>query len=435
MNSLAAATSPLPSLGLIDRAARRLVVDRLGGLQRGELNLVCDDELRSFGQASDLSVQLRVHHPRLFRSAVLGGTLAVAESYIRGDWDCDNLTSLFRIFLRNRSASDRIDSGMARAAKLLQRSWHWLHDNTRAGSRRNIHAHYDLGNEFFRLWLDDTLAYSSGIFADHSSPLVDASNEKFNRVCRKLDLQSSDEVVEIGTGWGGFALHAAGQYGCRVTTTTISQSQYDVSAERVAAAGLGESVTLLKQDYRDLEGRFDKLASIEMIEAVGHRHLDDYFGTCGRLLHQHGSLVLQAIVMPEHSHASYLRSVDFIQRFVFPGGCLPSISAMLEAAGRTTDLRCVHVEDFAPHYAETLRRWRQSFYSRLDDVRALGYSEEFIRMWTYYLCYCEAAFEERATGVVQIQFDKPGCRRDPASLSQCAGRASRFDLQPSTGGR
>jgi cyclopropane-fatty-acyl-phospholipid synthase len=231
-------------------------------------------------------------------------------------------------------------------------------------------------------------------------------------VCRKLDLQSSDDVIEIGTGWGGFAMHAAENYGSRVTTTTISRQQYEAARQRVAQAGLANQITLLQQDYRDLEGRFDKLVSIEMIEAVGHRFLDHYFRKCGQLLRPDGSMLLQAIVMPERGYEKYLRSVDFIQRYVFPGGCLPSLGAILASVGRTTDLRFVHAEDLGPHYAETLRRWRRNFHQRLDDVWRLGYSEEFLRLWNYYLCYCEAAFDERCIGVLQIQFDKPECCRE-----------------------
>lgn len=374
----------------------------------------------AFGQGDGLRAELVVHRSRLFRDAVLGGTLGVAESYLRGDWDCDSLTTLFRIFIRNRTAADSLDSGASWGARMGQRIVHWLRDNTRAGSRRNIGAHYDLGNDFFSLWLDETLAYSGAIFTEQTQSLAEASTEKFDRVCRKLDLRPDDHVLEIGTGWGGFAVHAAQQYGCQVTTTTVSQSQFAASRERVEAAGLEDRITLLQQDYRDLQGRFDKLASIEMIEAVGYRHFDQYFAALGRLLRPEGSLVLQAIVMPERGYSSYLQSVDFIQRFIFPGGCLPSLSAMLESAGRTSDLRCVHVEDFAPHYAETLRRWRSAFDARRAEISAMGYPEEFLRMWTYYLCYCEAAFEERAVGLVQIQFDKPGCCRDPGLLSRRA---------------
>lgn len=409
-------------LGMFDRVARRAMTRQLGGLRRGQILLADSTGKTLLGEPDDLSVELRVHRGGFFRDAVLGGTLSVAESYLRGDWDCDDLTSLFRIFVRNSQTGDRLDQGVARLVGLGNRLFHWWRANSRDGSRRNIHAHYDLGNSFFRLWLDDTLAYSSGIFRSPAATLHEASVEKFDRVCRKLDLRPGDEVLEIGTGWGGFALHAAGQYGSHVTTTTISQEQHDAAKTRIADAGLSDRVTLLRQDYRDLTGHYDKLVSIEMIEAVGHRYLDDYFRQCGRLLRPDGSLVLQAIVMPEGRYSQYLRSVDFIQRYIFPGGCLPSLAAMLEAAGRSTDLRFVHAEDFAPHYAETLRRWRRAFNACEDEVRALGYSQEFIRMWNYYLCYCEAAFEERYIGILHVQFDKPQCRRDPLRLSEHAAR-------------
>jgi cyclopropane-fatty-acyl-phospholipid synthase len=408
--------------GFLDRVARRLVMKQLAGLKHGEIVLRVAGGSSSLGQPADLQATLRVHHPRFFRHAVLGGTLSVAESYLRGDWDCDDLTSLFRIFVRNRDQAGQLDSGLARLASYGHRLFHWWHANTRTGSRRNIAAHYDLGNEFYRLWLDESLAYSSGIFLTPQATMHDASLEKFDRVCRKLDLQSEDRVLEIGTGWGGFAIHAAENYGCHVTSTTISQEQFAFTRERVNAAGLANRLTLLHQDYRDLRGQFDKLVSIEMIEAVGHRYLDDYLRRCSELLQPDGSLVLQAIVMPEQGYERYLQSVDFIQRYVFPGGCLPSLAAILASVGRATDLRFVHAEDFAPHYAQTLRRWRQAFQAQLPDVRRLGYSDEFVRLWNYYLCYCEAAFEERYVGVLQIQFDKPACRRDPILLSRQASR-------------
>lgn len=397
---------------IIDRWARRILLSRIAQLQRGRITLEDTLGAASFGQLGDLHVRCHVHQPRFFRQAVLGGTLSVAESYLRGDWDCDDLTTLFRIFARNNHTAQGLDSGLARIAATGHRWWHRWRANSRSGSRRNIKAHYDLGNEFFRLWLDDTLAYSSGIFLTPEATLREASIEKFDRVCRKLDLRPTDRVLEIGSGWGGFALHAAGHYGCRVTTTTISQEQYDAVGRRIDEAGLDDRIELLQRDYRDLTGEFDKLVSIEMLEAVGHRYLDAYFQRCGQLLRPDGSLVLQTIVMPERRHAHYLRSVDFIRRYVFPGGCLPSLGSILDSVGRTTDLRFVHAEDIAPHYAETARRWRWAFEQRCDEIRSLGYSTEFIRLWKYYLSYCEAVFEERHVGILQIQFDKPQCRRD-----------------------
>ncbi len=406
--------------GWIDGAARSVLTRRLKGLTRGEIALDDSRGVTRFGELDDLHCSIRIHRNRFFRETVLGGKLSVAETYVRGDWDCDNLTSLFRIFIRNMDASHALDRGLARIAGITHRIFHWLRDNTPSGSRKNIGTHYDLGNDFFRLWLDDTLAYSSGIFAAPESTLHEASLEKIDRCCRKLELKPADHLIEIGSGWGGMAVHAAAEYGCRVTTTTISQEQYDAATGRVHARQLQERVRLLKQDYRDLEGQFDKLVSIEMIEAVGHRYLDTYFRKCSELLKPDGSMLVQAIVMPESRYARYTQNVDFIQRYIFPGGCLPSMAAILKSVGRTSDLRFVHAEDFAPHYAETLRRWRRTFGEKLDAVRGLGYTEEFIRLWTYYLCYCEAAFEERHIGVMQIQFDKPQCRRDPLRIGQRA---------------
>jgi len=432
MNSIpeSDATPAASKLGLLDRAARNLVIGRMAGLRRGQIELVDTTGNVLLGESDDLQVRFQVHSPRFYRETVLGGTLSVAESYLRGDWDCDDLTDLFRLFVRNHDQADSLDGGFAWLTGLVNRTYHWWRSNSRVGSRRNIRAHYDLGNDFFRLWLDDTMAYSSGIFLTPDATLQDASEEKFDRVCRKLDLRETDHLLEIGTGWGGLAIHAASRYGCRVTTTTISAEQAAIARERIDRAGLADRITLLMQDYRDLDGQYDKLVSIEMIEAVGFKYFDTYFQQVGRLLRPQGSAVLQAIVMPERRYAQYLGSVDFIQKYVFPGGCLPSIAAMLESAGRSSDLRFVHAEDFAPHYAETLRRWRTGFHRHLDEVRRQGYSEQFIRLWNYYLSYCEAVFEERHVGVVQVQFDKPLCRRDPIQLSHRA--AGRMTDSPAT---
>ena len=408
--------TPHAILGFVDRLARRVVVKHLGGLCGGQISLNDSTGDVPLGLPADLQATLCVHHPRFFRRTMLGGTLSVAESYLRGDWDGDDLTRLIRIFVRSGRATHRLDSGLANVAHGFHRLFHWWHANTRKGSRQNIGAHYDLGNDFFRLWLDDTMAYSSGIFAEPGASLREASVEKFDRVCRKLGLRQSDEVLEIGTGWGGFAIHAATNYGCRVTTTTISREQFDVARQRINDAGLDNRITLLQEDYRELRGQYDKLVSIEMIEAVGYRYFDSYFEQCSRLLRLDGSLMLQAIVMPEQGYKQYLGSVDFIQRYVFPGGCLPSLGAMLASVGRRTNLRLVHAEDFGPHYAETLRRWRRAFHEQVAEVRRLGYSDEFVRLWNYYLSYCEAAFEERHVGVLQVQFDKPQCRRPVAFL-------------------
>jgi cyclopropane-fatty-acyl-phospholipid synthase len=312
-----------------------------------------------------------------------------------------------------------MERGPARLARGARRVLHRLRRNTRAGARRNIRAHYDLGNEFFALFLDPGLTYSCAVFEKPEAGLEDAQTAKYDRICRKLRLAPGDRVLEIGSGWGGFALHAAGRYGCHVTTTTISRRQYELARERVAAAGLAERVCVLLEDYRELRGQHDKLVSIEMIEAVGADHLNDYFRACSERLSPDGAMALQAIVVEERHYASSRRNVDFVKRYVFPGGQLVSLGAICAALAAVTDLRVTHLEDITPHYAETLARWRARMSQNLDAMRALGIGDVFLRMWDYYLCYCEGAFRERANGVVQLVLEKPQARR-PALLGGLA---------------
>jgi cyclopropane-fatty-acyl-phospholipid synthase len=402
---------------LIDRVSRQHVLASLSGLRGGRIRVQDAGGETMVGEGEAPAINLTVVNSRFYRRMLNGSSLEAAAGYVEGDWRCDDLVSLFRMLHRNRDRAGRLDRSAATFARLWNRFRHWLRHNSRSGSRRNTAAHYDLGNDFFSLWLDPTLAYSSGIFRSPATTLQEASIEKFDRVCRKLDLRPRDHLLEIGTGWGGFAIHAAASYGCRVTTTTISRRQYERAIERIQAAGLSDKITLRDCDYRDLSGQFTKLASIEMIEAIGRGNFDTYFTKCSQLLRPEGSAVIQAIVMPDQRYNDYLRSVDFIQAYVFPGGCLPSVQAMLEATGRASDLRLVHLEDFGLHYAETLRRWRRTFFDRLEEVRQLDYPDAFVRLWEYYLCYCEAAFEERRTSVVQLQFDKPNCRRDALGIT------------------
>jgi len=407
----------------LDHKARRAIHDRLAGLQGGRITVEDFAGTSQLGSGPGARVTLRIRDPRVYRQVAWGGTLAAGEAYIRGQWECDDLLALLRLFVRNLDNPARLDHPLTRIAQWGHRILHRLRGNTKRGSRANIHAHYDLGNEFFGLILDETLAYSSGIFHRQDATLREASLEKFDRACRKLNLQAQDHLLEIGTGWGGLALHAARQYGCRVTTTTISQQQFLVARQKIAEAGLADRVTVIQRDYRELTGQFDKLISIEMVEAVGHEHLDAYFAACGRLLKPQGSMVLQAIIMPERRYEQYLRSVDFIQRYIFPGGCLPAMAAMLTAVGRATDLRFVHSETFGSHYAMTLQEWRRRFHEQLPDVRRLGLADDFIRMWDYYLAYCEAAFEQRAIDVAQLVFAKPGCADDPLQITERAAAA------------
>lgn len=402
-----------PSKRLRDKILRRMVWRRLESIADGRLVIEDGAQRCTFGSHRDssLAATVWVRDPRSYGHLVLGGSLGAAESYIRGYWDCDDLTSLVRIFCRNAAVSTDLEGGPARLLSPLHRVGHLLRRNTTSGSRRNIEAHYDLGNEFFSLFLDETMAYSCAIFSPPDSNLYEASVAKFDRICRKLELRADDHVLEIGSGWGGFAIHAAQRYGCRVTTTTISRRQYEFTRRQVKAADLEDKVTVLCEDYRALTGSYDKLVSIEMIEAVGHEYFDTYFRVCSDCLKPDGMMLLQAILIPDQRYDRYRRSADFIQRYIFPGGCLPSVGAICRSVGRVTDLSLFHLEDITPHYAETLARWRQRFEANLDRIRKLGFGEDFTRTWEFYFCYCEGGFRERVIGDVQILLTKPRCRR------------------------
>jgi cyclopropane-fatty-acyl-phospholipid synthase len=399
-----------------DRLARHLVYKRLEKLAHGRLVVIEDGEHRIFGNrqgAEPLACVAEVHHPRLFREMALGGTVGAGKAYIEGLWSCDNLPALFRIFLLNEDVFVNMDKGWARAMQPLLRFYHFLRRNTKMGSQKNIEAHYDLGNDFFELFLDETLTYSSGVFESEEMTLREASEAKYDRICRKLELGHEDHVIEIGTGWGGFALHAARNYGSRVTTTTISQKQFEMASQRICDAGLDDRVEVVLKDYRDLEGRFDKLVSIEMIEAVGHQFYDTYFETCSRLLKPEGMALIQAITITDQVYEQHKDSVDFIKRYIFPGSTIPSITALLSSMTRASDLRLFHLEDITSSYVKTLKQWRERFWESIDHVRALGYSESFIRVWDFYLTYCEAGFQERYIGDAQLLLVKPKCRREP----------------------
>ena len=375
-----------------------------GTIALGDQHAIATTEL--FGQG-DLTATWQIDSPKFYSHLATGGSLGVAESWMQGHWQTDDLTTLLRILCRNLERMPTGTSAMATVSRWLKRAAFLWHSNTRRASRRHIAAHYDLSNEFFELFLDRTMMYSSAYFEHPRKSLHDASVAKLDQICGKLDLRSSDQVLEIGTGWGGFSLHAATSYGCHITTTTISDAQLQRARQRVESAGLADRVELLNSDYRDLEGQYDKIVSIEMVEAVGERYLDAYFRKCGQLLKPGGRMVIQAIVMPEQRYDSYRRSVDFIQQYIFPGGFLPSVAAIQNSVGRTSCLRLQSIEDMAGHYAKTLREWRLNFHEQIDQVQSLGFDDRFIRMWEYYLCYCEAAFLEQAVKVVQIAWDKP----------------------------
>jgi cyclopropane-fatty-acyl-phospholipid synthase len=415
MNTEAAATADAARarFSALQRLLRQRLIEQLGALAGGHVQLRDGLGEVNIGDAdaADLKLRVAVHDPRFYDAVGARGSVGAGEAYMDGLWHCDNLVGLIRLLVRNRDLLDRMDSGLARFAGAALRLWHAFNRNTRDGSRRNIAAHYDLGNDLFSLFLSPDLMYSSAIYAHEHESLEAASERKLERICEKLALSPDDHVVEIGTGWGGFAVHAATRHGCRVTTTTLSREQYEEAARRVQKAGVADRVTLLLKDYRDLQGRYDKLVSIEMIEAIGHQYMDTYFSTVQRLLKDDGMALIQAITIEDHRYQQALRSVDFIKRHIFPGSFIPAVGPMLSSVARASDMRLFHLEDIGPSYALTLRDWRERFLARRADVRALGYDERFIRMWEFYLAYCEGGFRERSIGDVQMLLTRPGCRR------------------------
>jgi cyclopropane-fatty-acyl-phospholipid synthase len=403
--------------------ARTLVLRLLRRLRSGALTVEENGERQHFGESADVASvhgHIVVHDATLYRDVLLRGSIGAGESFMQGAWTSPDLTAVVRVLCLNMHLLDAMDGRalsprkiLTAATRLSLRVYHALRANSKEGSRRNIAAHYDLGNDFYALFLDPTMMYSSAIFSETDSSLDDASLYKIDRICRKLQLTPHDHLLEIGTGWGGLAIHAARYYGCRVTTTTISREQFDYAQRRVREEGLGERVEVLLRDYRDLEGQYDKLVSVEMIEAVGHRFYRDYFAQCARLLKSDGLMLIQAITIPDQRFDAAAKSVDFIQRYIFPGGSLPSIEVIAHTVARHTDLTISGIEDITTHYARTLRAWCERFLARIERVRELGYDERFIRMWQFYLCYCEGGFVERSIGTHQILFAKPGCRIEP----------------------
>ncbi len=413
--------------GWKERLSRRIVHDRfatLGGDVRlslregtgiadfGDSTHRNEESASSSSWRAPLAATLTIHDPRCYARILTGGEIGAGESYIDGDWSADDLTTVLRVFVRNIGAARHHGfSGILR--NLWYSLRHRLRRNSRQGSARNIAAHYDLSNAFFALFLDETMNYSSAIFPHANCSLRRGSQHKMERLCGKLELHADDHLLEIGSGWGGLAIHAAEQFGCRVTTTTISSAQYAEVQHRVDEAGLASQIQICQTDYRDLQGIYNKIVSVEMIEAVGTEYLDLFFRKCSALLREDGRLVVQAIVMDDRRYARYVQGVDFIRHAIFPGGCLPSLQRMQQAVARETDLRMMHLEDLTPHYAKTLSLWKSRFLGERDQVLAQGFDEQFIRMWEFYLSYCEAAFEERFIQSMQLVWGKPACRWDP----------------------
>jgi cyclopropane-fatty-acyl-phospholipid synthase len=392
-----------------DRLAREIVLLLLRRIRHGSLTLVEGGRARRFGDGAPggPDVLLEIHSTGFYGS-LLHGSIGLSDAYMAGMFDCADLPGLARLAALNMPQLDAWRRGLRPVVALPQGAMRWLERNTPARSRKQIAAHYDLGNDLFRLMLDETMMYSCAFFESDHATLHEAQLAKLDRICRKLDLGPDDHVLEIGTGWGGFAIHAAGNYGCRVTTTTISAEQLALARRRVVAAGLEDRVTLLLEDYRDLAGSYDKLVSIEMIEAVGWQYFEKFFERCGALLAPHGAMLLQSITIDDRAYEVEKATRSFANTHIFPGGCLPSVEVIARSVARASDLRTVDLEDITSHYVQTLRCWRESFLAQLDRVRALGYDGRFQRMWELYLAYCEGGFDSRRIGTVQLMLAKPG---------------------------
>ncbi|XLY89305.1 class I SAM-dependent methyltransferase [Ectopseudomonas mendocina] len=393
---------------------RRAVLRQLENLRHGLLLIQEGSDTLHFGTPqSELRAEIRVSDPAVWGLVAGNGSIGAGEAYIHGYWSTPDLTAVIRIFVANLDVLDAMEGGLARLGRPLIQGLHWLNRNTRQGSRRNIAAHYDLGNDLFEQFLDPTMMYSAAMFRREDDSLEQAQLNKLERICQKLALQPSDHLLEIGTGWGSMALYAATHYGCRVTTTTLSREQYAYTERRIRELGLEGRVTLLLEDYRDLKGQYDKLVSIEMIEAVGHRYLPTYFEQCARLLKPDGLMLLQAITIRDQRYEQACSSVDFIQRYIFPGGALPSVQKMLDVVTRHTDFNLHHMEDFGLHYARTLRLWHDNLRQARQRLEQVGYDDYFYRLWEFYLCYCEGGFLERTIGTAQLLLAKPAARPAP----------------------
>ncbi|MFA0810215.1 class I SAM-dependent methyltransferase [Microbulbifer epialgicus] len=394
----------------IIRLARKLVLNKMRVIAIGQLVIEEGGESYQFGLPSGqagVSAHIKVQDGSAYVQVLLNGTIGSGEAYMQGAWTSPNLLNVIRLMVDNMSLIEDMDGRWSHLPRMLLRSLHYLNSNNRRGSRKNIAAHYDLGNDFFKLFLDKTMLYSSAIFPSAHTTLYEASLNKMEHVCRKLQLKPSDHLLEIGTGWGGMAIYAAKQSGCRVTSATISEEQYEYARLWVEREGLQDKVTILLQDYRDLQGQYDKLLSIEMVEAVGHEFHREFFSTCSQLLKEDGLMLMQAITIQDQRYQQYRKEVDFIQHYIFPGGCLPSNQVVAYHVATATDMQIVCLEDITEHYARTISYWRRAFFKYIDKVRALGFDERFIRMWEFYLCYCEGGFMQRVISTAQFTFAKP----------------------------
>jgi cyclopropane-fatty-acyl-phospholipid synthase len=396
---------------LLSAVFKKIILKKFKNLQFGYIHLTDGDESYSYGDnSSEMKVEMEILSSEFYVFLGSGGLLGVTEAYTAGYWRADDIVILIRLIIKNSKVMEKLDSGWAKLIRPLNTYIHRKRQNTLSGSKENILAHYDLSNDFYKLWLDETMTYSCGVFENDKSTLKEASIEKLDRICRKLDLKPNDNILEIGTGWGSFAIHAAKKYGCHITTTTISDAQYEYAKQRIIDEGLEGKIKLLNQDYRNLSGTFDKIISIEMIEAVGHEYVELFFEKISKLLKKNGLFALQGITFNDHKFDEYKNSVDFIKKYIFPGSCLISISQITNAIKNRTDLEVVNLEDISKHYSKTLYEWRKNFMNVLPEVKSLGFSNAFINMWEFYFIYCEAGFIERNIGDYQVIFAKSDVR-------------------------
>ncbi|SDJ66339.1 cyclopropane-fatty-acyl-phospholipid synthase [Ferrimonas sediminum] len=397
----------------LDTTAKRTLFALLPRLRGGCL-VIQDQQEHQFGDAnSPLKGVIRIHHPRAYRQILLGGSIGAGEGFIQGHWSSPDLVAVVQVMARNLKVLEALESRLSWITKVSNLLTHRRNHNSKAGSKRNIVAHYDLGNDLYQTFLDKQMVYSSAIYPHDGASLEQAQTHKLELICQRLQLKPGETLLEIGTGWGALAIHAARHYQVQVTTTTISDAQYEYARQRVEQEGLSERITLLKQDYRELQGRYDKLVSIEMIEAVGHEYLSTFFSTCRARLHEHGRMLIQAITINDQRYDAYRRGVDFIQRYIFPGGCLPSIERLSRHIATDTDMVISALHDIGQDYGRTLKHWHQRFNQSLPQIRNLGYQEDFIRMWQFYLGYCEGAFYERSISTVHLVANRPLYRGRP----------------------
>ena len=389
---------------------KKIIHQRLSQIKDAHIIIKDGKSINKFGKPGNLSAKINILEAVFYKNIILGGTIGASESFIRGEWSSPNLTNVIRVLARNTEAQDKLENLFTLLSQPFLKVMHKLNENSVRGSKKNISRHYDLSNDFFSLFLDKNMMYSSAIYKSRKTSLDDASTNKLDVICKKLNLKKTDHVIEIGTGWGGFAIYAAKNYGCKVTTITISIEQYKFAKQKIKEAGLGKKIKVLLKDYRLLKGQYDKLVSIEMIEAVGYQFYDEYFKIIGQLLKNDGEALIQAITIKDQRYSKAIQSVDFIQKYIFPGSCIPSITAIQNSLTSSTDLVINDIRDIGHHYARTLADWRKRFLKNKQEIRKLGFDDKFLRMWLFYFAYCEGGFEEKVISDIHLHITKPGYR-------------------------